>query len=142
LARMLANRGLFLEVLPILRLCLEMTSWSAIAFHIENEKDVELLKATACISKMKPIYESTGKVYGYLSKFAHWEQAVHSHFLDFEGDNVAVISASCRHRAVSLTLCLLLLDIFVEVIRHIYSARGEALIVSIQGIQGRTEARA
>jgi hypothetical protein len=56
LARMLANRGVFLEVLPMLRLCLEMISWSAVANFITDEDKVKRLRARACISKIKPIY--------------------------------------------------------------------------------------
>src|ERR1700730_5025132 len=141
LARMLANRGLFLEVLPILRLCLEMISWAAVAFHIDDEGKVRQLKAQKCIPKIKPIYESAGKVYGYLSKLSHWEQAIHSHFLNFEGEKVSVIRASCQHRAMSLTLRLIILDIFVEVIRNIYSTRGETLIINVQEVPERTDAR-
>jgi hypothetical protein len=57
-ARVLANRGLLLEVLPILRLRLEMTAWSAIAFYIDDEKKVINLKAQTCIAKIRSVYES------------------------------------------------------------------------------------
>jgi hypothetical protein len=102
LARMLANRGLFLEVLPVLRLCLEMISWSLTAFYIEDEETVRKLKANACISKLKQVYETAGQIYGYFSKFSHWEHEIHSHFLKIEKGQVAVIQASCRYRAMSL----------------------------------------
>jgi hypothetical protein len=63
---------------------------------------------------------SVGKVYGYLSKFSHWEQEIHTQFLNVGAEKVAVTLASCQHRAMSLTLCLVILDLFVEVIRHLY----------------------
>jgi hypothetical protein len=141
LARMLANRGVFLEVLPILRLCLEMISWSAVANFISDEAKVKRLRAGACITKIKEIYGSVGKVYGYLSKFSHWEQEIHTYFLNIEAEQVAVIQASCQHRAMSLTLCLVILDIFVEVIRYLYSTSAGTLITSIQGIPDRTDGR-
>lgn len=43
--RLLSNRGLLLEVLPILRLCLEMMAWSSVAFHMKDEERVVALKA-------------------------------------------------------------------------------------------------
>jgi hypothetical protein len=141
LARMLANRGLLLEVLPILRLCLEMISWSAVAFFLEDETVVRRLRAQSCISRIKPIYASAGQIYGHLSKFTHWEHAIHSHFLELQEGHTAVIAASCRYRAMSLTLCLVILDMVLEVIRHIYSAKSEPLITTIQGVSDRTDAR-
>jgi hypothetical protein len=48
-ARMLSNRGLLLEVMPILRLCPEMMAWSSSAFHMPDEDDVVALKAQSCI---------------------------------------------------------------------------------------------
>jgi hypothetical protein len=141
LARMLANRGLFLEVLPILRLCLEMTAWSVVSFDTSDEEAVRRLKAHKCVPRIKAIYESAGQVYGYLSRFAHWDYAIHSYFLKLEGENIATISASCQHRAMSLMLCLVVLDIFLEAIRHIYLAKSDGLIVGVQGESGRTSAR-
>ena len=73
LARMLANRGLFLEVLPVLRLCLEMAAWASVAFREVDEEKVKRLKAQSCIHKLKSIYEPAGRLYGYFSKFAHWD---------------------------------------------------------------------
>jgi hypothetical protein len=140
-ARMLANRGAFLEVLPILRLCLEMISWSTVAISIGDVKEVKRLRAHSCISKMKVIYGPAGTVYGYLSKFSHWEQEIHTHFLSIAAEHVAIIQASCQHRAMSLTLCLVILDIFVEVIRHLYSTSANGLIMNIQGVPDRTSAR-
>jgi hypothetical protein len=141
IARLLANRGVFLEVLPVLRLCLEMASWSSVANFIVNEDEVRRLSARACVSKMKAIYESAGKVYGYLSKFSHWEHEIHIYFLSFEAEQVAVVQASCKHRAMSLTLCLLVLDIVIEVTRHLYPSMADGLITSIQGVPDRTSHR-
>jgi hypothetical protein len=52
-ARMLSNRGLLLEVLPLLRLCLEMIAWADSAFYINDEAAVVELKAQSCISSLK-----------------------------------------------------------------------------------------
>jgi hypothetical protein len=82
-ARMLSNRGLLLEVLPILRLCLEMMSWAYVAFYMHDLEEVSALKAQSCISSLKASYNSVGRLYGYLSKFTHWGHVVHRHFLDF-----------------------------------------------------------
>jgi hypothetical protein len=70
-ARMMSNRGLLLEVLPLLRLSLEMTAWAYTAFHIGEEQEVVDLKAQSCISSLKSTYKSAGRLYGFLSQFSH-----------------------------------------------------------------------
>lgn len=142
LARMLANRGVLLEILPILRLCLEMVSWAAVAFHLTNEDDITRLQAQKCISRLKSIYASGGRIYGYLSKISHWEYAIHSIFIGFERERTGVLKASVQYRAMSLALCLVIFDVSVEVIRHLYAEQAKQLISSIQGTWDRADERA
>jgi hypothetical protein len=49
-ARILSNRGLLLEILPILRLCLEMMSWTTVAFKLVDEEHVVTFKSTKLYS--------------------------------------------------------------------------------------------
>jgi hypothetical protein len=133
-ARMLSNRGLLLEVLPILRLCLEMTAWANVAFHMQNEEEVVALRAQNCIADLKNVYETAGKIYGYLSTFSHWGHVVHGEFLSFDDQQVAVLRASVRYRAMALALCLVVLDVFIEVIRRLYAGKSDALVVQLQGV--------
>jgi hypothetical protein len=140
-ARMLSNRGLLLEVLPILRLCVEMMSWAHVAFYMGDKEEVTALRAQSCISQLKESYKSAGKLYGYLSRFAHWGHVVHKHFLDFDEEHVGVLKASTRYRAMTLALCLIVLDVFVEVIRKIYGQRSDCLVLQIQGTVDQGETR-
>jgi hypothetical protein len=140
-ARMLANRGLLLEVLPLLRLAFEMTAWSNVAFYLEGENNVRELQAQSCISKLKLTYSSAGEIYGHLSELSHWRHVVHSQFLHLNEEHVAILHASCRYRAMSLMLCLLVLDVFIEVIRHIYSSRADNLIATVQTVLSRDDFR-
>jgi hypothetical protein len=141
IARMLANRGLLLEVLPILRQCLEMMCWANVAFHIREEDKVVTLKAQNCISRTKLAYEPVGRLYGYLSTFTHWGHVVHGHFLNFADDQVAVLKASARYRAMALALCLVLVDVLVGVVRQIYQEKGDTLATRIQGSLSRDRTR-
>ncbi len=132
MARMLADRGLLLEVLPILRLSLEMIAWSFVAFRLANEDAVKKLEATYCISKMKGIYPSVGKLYGHFCSFSHWNFKVHSHFICESEEGAAVMHASRHFRALSLSMCLLVLDLLVEVIRSLYGSAADVLILDVQ----------
>lgn len=140
-ARILANRGLLLEVLPILRLALEMIAWAHVAIRIKDEQKVVSLKAQSCISNLKREYQTAGQIYGYLSKFAHWGQVVHGHFLSFEEDRIGVLKASVRYRAIALALCLVILDVLMCVIKRMYQSNGDTLILRIQGQINEGETR-
>lgn len=132
-ARMLSNRGLLLEVIPILRTCLEMMSWASVAFYMKEENNVVSLKAQNCISNFKKIYKTSGSIYGYLSIFSHWGYVVHNNFLNFDDEGVSILKASVRYRALTLALCLVIVDVFLALIRHIYGGRSEKIILEVQG---------
>jgi hypothetical protein len=142
-ARMLSNRGLLLEVLPILRLCVEMMAWSNTAFYLQDENQVMALSAQSCITNMKDVYPTAGKLYGYLSTFSHWGHVIHGHFLDFntQEPGVGVLTASVRYRAMALALCIVILDAVVEVVRRLYSDRSNILVKGVQGVLERNTAR-
>jgi hypothetical protein len=133
-ARMMSNRGLLLEVLPLLRLSLEMIAWAHTAFHIDDEQRVVNLKAQSCFSSLKAVYGQAGRLYGFLSQFSHWGHAIHGRFIDIEAGTVLVVQASVRYRAMSLALCLVILDVVVEVTRAIYGERSSTLVSKVQGV--------
>jgi hypothetical protein len=139
-ARMLSNRGLLLEVLPILRLCLEMIAWANAAFYMQDEDEIVALKAQSCISGIKNVYKTAGRIYGYLSTFSHWGHVIRGQFLEVH-PQVAVLNASVRYRAMALALCLIILDVFVEVVRKLYPARSDVLVVGVQGVLDQNAAR-
>ncbi len=131
-ARTLSNRGLLLEVLPLLRMCLEMIAWAHAAFHILDNDAVVELKAQSCISSLKETYRSAGRLYGFLSQFTHWGQIIHGEFIHISEGRVSVLMASVRYRAMSLALCLVILDVCVEVVRKIYQEKSESLVFKVQ----------
>src|SRR4051812_31051951 len=131
---MMSNRGLLLEVVPLLRLSLEMAAWAHTAFYITDEQRVFDLKAQGCISSLKGIYKSVGPLYGFLSQFSHWGHVIHGKFIDIEKETVSIVKASVRYRAISLALCLVILDVIVEVIRKIYSERSDSVVLKVQGV--------
>jgi hypothetical protein len=141
-ARMLANRGLFLEVLPILRMCLEMLAWANVSFYERNEDDIVRLKASYCVSKLNVLYKTAGQIYGYFSTFAHWEYKIHGYFITVEDGMVGVISASRIQRAKSLLLCLVVLDVWLEVLRKLYPVEAPDIILGVQDTVDRNKSRA
>jgi|tagenome__1003787_1003787.scaffolds.fasta_scaffold20879652_3 hypothetical protein len=133
-ARMMSNRGLLLEVLPLLRLSLEMAAWAHAAFYISDEQKVVDLRAQSCISSLKSTYKSAGQLYGFLSQFSHWGHAVHREFIHLDEEAVSIVKASVRYRAMSLALCLVILDVFIEVVRKIYAERSCVLVSKVQEV--------
>ncbi len=132
-ARMLANRGLLFEVIPILRLCLEMIAWATSAFCMADDSEVTALKAPNCVARLKNIYGAAGKLYGWLSNFAHWGHIVHNHFIKVVDGGTAALKASVKYRAMSLALCVIIVDVMVEAVRWLYVDRSNSLVIRIQG---------
>ena len=56
-------------------------------------------------------------------------------------ERAAVIHASSRQRAISLALCIILLDMIIESARCVYKDEAEALVIAVQGTLDRTETR-
>ena len=131
-ARLLADRGVLLETVPLLRQALEMISWSYVAFDEKTPENVDKLKAQNCIGTLKKIYPKAGRLYGYLSQFTHWGRSIHSYFIGVKEGKGAVLNASVEHRAISLALCLAVLDVFLETLRALYGTHSNELISTIQ----------
>jgi hypothetical protein len=91
-------------------------------------------KAQSCISYLKGIYKSAGQLYGFLSQFAHWGHAINGEFMHIDEEAVSMVRASVRYRAMSLALCLVILDVVVEVIRRIYAERADNLVSKVQRV--------
>jgi hypothetical protein len=87
------------------------------------------------------VYETSGKTYGYLSTFSHWGHVVHREFLESEQKGIAVVQASVRYRAMALGLCLVILDLLVEVARRLYGDRSDKLVSEIQGALEKDSSR-
>ncbi len=132
-ARMLANRGVLLEVFAILRLCVEMISWASVVFGLADDNAIASLKAQTCVTSAKIFYTPAGKLYGYLSKFAHWGHETHPRLLSIEENSIGVITASVVHRAMGLALCILILDFLTEAIKCAYRENANEFIMSVQG---------
>src|SRR5207253_5820166 len=104
------------------------------AFYIEDEDQVVGLKAQSCIASLNAAYKSAGRLYGHLSQFVHWGYAIHNQFIHVDEGKVSVLDASVRYRAMSLALCLVVLDVYVEVIRKIYCEKSDTLVARVQGV--------
>lgn len=127
----LSDRGYLLEVLPILRLSLEMISWAYQVFDMDDESKIKKLQAQNCIHKLKKIHREYGRIYGYLSDFAHWNHRIQEKFLFLGEENAGVILVSSKYRAISLGLCFAILDVLVSVIKALYEERSEPLILAV-----------
>jgi hypothetical protein len=66
---------------------------------------------------------------------------IHGQFLDITSQRIGVLKASVRYRAMTLALCLAILDVFVEVVRKLYPVRSDVLIAEVQGALDRNSER-
>jgi hypothetical protein len=118
-----------------------MIAWAVAVFDSDDENYVTRLKAQSCLAMLKSVHSSAGRVYGHISKYSHWEQAIHPVFMHIGEKDVGLIRASCKYRVMSATLCLVVLDIFVAAVQHLYAARADPLVRNIQGTVDRDPRR-
>ena len=77
----------------------------------------------------------------YLSTYSHWGHVIHGQFLSFEEGKIGVLKASVRYRAMGLALCLVVLDVMVEISKLIYAKRSESAVRRVQGALNRDATR-
>jgi hypothetical protein len=90
-ASFLARHGYAFEAATVCRLILEQLAW---AYAIRDMTDERLMKTlpTECITDLKKILPSAGRMYGELSNFAHLHPEHSAHYLEFSNGKAAVLS--------------------------------------------------
>jgi hypothetical protein len=119
-AKLLANRGLLFETMCLSRFALEQLAWCYVCEQQDDESKILKLEATSCIKPLCRVYPTAGRLYGFLSKFAHWDPKWHHLFIKQEGSQWAYIQASSQFKATALCHVLLIADIYLSVIETIY----------------------
>jgi hypothetical protein len=104
----LAQRGNLYECCAIGRVVLEQIAWAVAIDNLDDDNDVRVTKAEACITSLKRIVRYSGSLYGWLSIHAHWRYDGHIKSMDFGKEGMAITLQSSRFKAISLTAVLLL----------------------------------
>ena len=97
----LAQQGYLLEPLVLIRSALEVIAWSRACHDIQDGGDYLAITTTQAISMVKSTLPSLPKLYGILSKFAHWHPDLHLAFMTL-GERAGVITRSLDYKTSTL----------------------------------------
>jgi len=136
-SKILANRGMLFDTLCLVRFTLEQIAWSCGCDQLEDEDAIFNLDAKKCIKKLGGIYPTSGRIYGFLSEFAHWNPRHHYLFLLIEDSRWAYIKASSEYKAIALCYVLLAVDIHLALIETIYYKFVKEHVVLSKSVKGR-----
>jgi hypothetical protein len=116
-ALFLAKKGFVFESLTICRLILEQIAW-ALCIH-KNEEEIIKTDASKCITGLKKIVPTSGRLYGFLCKMTHVSPEYHGEYLKEQNGTMAVIYSS-KKSSYSAVFCILqLLDLYRIISEHI-----------------------
>ncbi|NET91653.1 MAG: hypothetical protein F6K45_26960, partial [Kamptonema sp. SIO1D9] len=72
-----ADKGALFECLAISRMILEKVCWAVRIRNLEDAQEITAQKAQSAISAVKGVSPLSGRLYGWLSKHAHWHYDAH-----------------------------------------------------------------
>jgi hypothetical protein len=106
-AKKLSDLGYLCEVAVILRSLLEQFAFAAKVRTLSVETKLEKIKPIECVNYLKSIEKSSGKLYGLLSKYTHFEFDHHTHFFSRSLESIFTIQRDSVLRSYSTHLIFL-----------------------------------
>lgn len=119
----LAHRGMLFEPIAILRNGIEQLAWIYAVHEMTDIEKIMALSASRCMSGLKKVYPTAGRIYGHLSRYAHWDPELHHNFVGDHEGYIASIKAQCGFKARSLFFAVLISEMCVAVFENIYRER-------------------
>ena len=106
-AKTLADLGYLCEAAVVLRSLLEQFAFAAKLRTLPLSTDLESVRPLHCLNYLKSVEKSSGKIYGLLSKYTHFEFDHHTHFFGRSPDAVFTIQKDSVLRAYATHLLFL-----------------------------------
>lgn len=103
----LSELGYLCEIAVILRSMLEQFAFAARIGTLPFETDLGKVRPIQCLNCLKTIEPATGRLYGLLSKYTHFEFDHHTHFFARSADGIFTIQKDSVLRAFSTHLIFL-----------------------------------
>lgn len=113
-AHLLYSLGNAYEGHAVARLILEQIGWAYQAAPLIDREEIEAIKTTKSISKLKSFCPDAGELYGFLSNKTHISYDSHHEFMKVEND-CNVVKLGQDHIAKYAEVLLNLADMFVAV---------------------------
>lgn len=119
----LARRGYLFETALVARGCVEQLGWAWSAGQVKNEEELFQLSSSRGVGRLKEVYPSVGKLYGVLSKYSHFETALHHWLYAESGNEVATKMADASTKLMATTWLFLLSDLLGVVTETFYKSK-------------------
>jgi hypothetical protein len=106
-AKTLADLGYLCEAAVVLRSLLEQFAFAAKLRTLPLSTHLESVRPLHCLNYLKSVEKSSGKIYGLLTKYTHFEFDHHTHFFGRSPDAVFTIQKDSVLRAYATHLLFL-----------------------------------
>lgn len=103
-AKRLSELGYLCEVAAILRMALEQFAFAGRLWALPGSTSLQAVKPVQCLNYLKCLVPASGRLYGFLSKYIHFEYDHHTHFFARSSTEIFTIQRSSILRAYATHL--------------------------------------
>ncbi|MFL6857449.1 MAG: hypothetical protein ACJ8EB_06015 [Allosphingosinicella sp.] len=114
-----ARRGYIIEVSLIARGLLEQFAYAHVVWRKDNDGDVFGLRVSKLVPRLKPVRPAVGRMYGWLSKLAHYDTSEHYQFIG-DAEASTVTQRSWAFKISALAILFAILDLKFAIFRAAY----------------------
>jgi hypothetical protein len=106
-AKRLSELGYLCEVAVILRMAVEQFAFAGRLWSLPPELDLRNIRPVQCLNYLKNFVPASGRLYGLLSKYTHFEYDHHTHFFAKSSTEIFTIQRDSVLRAYATHLLFL-----------------------------------
>lgn len=103
----LTELGYLCEVAAILRMAIEQFAFAGRLWSLPPEFDLQSIRPIQCLNHLKGFVPASGRLYGLLSKYTHFEYDHHTHFFAKSSTEIFTIQRDSVLRAYATHLLFL-----------------------------------
>jgi hypothetical protein len=122
-----ADKGALYESVVISRMALEQCCWAWAVRNLDEVEDIARLSVGHCVTLAKRDFPQVGRLYGWMSRHAHWNHSAHLKAITTMNGRSAVLLSSSWFKALAYCLLIVLSDAYREMVGSIvFSLRQRA----------------
>lgn len=106
-SKRLAELGYLCEVASILRSALEQFAFCAYLWNLEGAEELSSVTRKSSFNHFRKFVPATGRLYGLLSKYTHFEYDHHTHFFAYSHSEILTVQRGSVLRAYATHLLFL-----------------------------------
>jgi hypothetical protein len=119
-ALILLRQSFFYETIAVIRIIFEQISWVYSIYSLKDLKDIMEVSPTRSISKIKGIFPSAGKIYGFLSEHAHLSTKLISNYIEIFDEFADVTIKDSTKNKQTMYALFLMVDLYAIVSELIF----------------------